>query len=126
MKIRESLLYWTGILSNGDIGPYTLYTSARKRFVIFLKTWPKDPATYNQTLNRNRWRHAATRWRSLTDDTRSRWQQLSKKGTCTVTGYNLFIYYILGHDRKVIQTLQTRTGIDAMTPTGPPIPFQLQ
>ena len=124
--MNQTLLRYLGIVTNGDLGPYTLYTNQRKRFVIFLKTWPKDPATYNQLLNRNRWRHAAIRWRSLDDPTRELWEQLSKKGICTVTGYNLFMYYILGHDIKVIQTLQRRTGLDPITPTGSPIPFQLQ
>lgn len=121
--IGPSLFQFIGTNTNGDLGPYTFYTSHRKRLVVFPKSWPKDPATYHQTLYRNRWRHAALRWRNLTPETRTLWESLSKRGNCTVTGYNLYIFYILGKGTKVIQTLQRNTGVDVITPTGPPLPY---
>lgn len=124
--IPPSIWQFIGVLTNGDLGPYTFYTSHRKRLVVFPKTWPKDPATYNQTLNRDRWRHAGIRWKALSQSTKSAWSQLARDGNCTVTGYNLFIHYIVGKGSGTIQTLQRNTGIDVITPTGPPIPFLVQ
>lgn len=124
--IPPSIWQFIGVLTNGDLGPYTFYTSHRKRLVVFPKTWPKDPATYNQTLNRDRWRHAAIRWKALSESTKSAWNDLSRKGNCTVTGYNLFLHYIVGKGSGTIETLQRNTGIDVTTPTGAPIPFLVQ
>lgn len=124
MKTLRPFIYqFLGVIANGDIGPYTLYTSQRHRFVIFLKTWPKDPATYHQNLHRNRWRHAGERWRNLDNAARQLWRDLARRANCTVTGYNLFIFYIIGKDEAVIATLERQTGIDVRTPTGPPIPY---
>ncbi|MBA7689383.1 hypothetical protein ES703_97889 [subsurface metagenome] len=121
--IPPSIFQFLGVLTNGDLGPYTFYTSHRKRLVVFLKTWPHDPATYHQHLNRNRWRHAAVRWQAIAESTKTAWNDLAKRGNCTVSGYNLFIHYILGKGTANIETLQRNTGIDVITPTGPPIPF---
>lgn len=120
-----SLLQMMGVVVNGDYGPYTLYTSQRKRHVIFLKTWPKDPATYHQNLHRNRWRQAGQRWRNLDDAGRDLWRQLAAKAHATVTGYNLFIVYMVQADLGAIKTLERQTGIDVQTPTGPPLPWPL-
>jgi len=120
--LKPHIFQFLGVLTNGDLGPYTMYTSKRKRLVIFPKTWPKDPATYNQCLNRNRWRHAALRWRSLPQDLRDDWMLLGKKAYATVTGYNLFTYYMTGKNPKTIETLEHQTGINVITRTGPPLP----
>ena len=123
MKLLKPTIWQVlGVLTNGDMGPYTFYQSSRGRLVMFLKTWPKDPATYHQTLYRNRWRHAGVRWRNLDQSTRDLWEQISKRGNCTVTGYNLYMYYMLDKNRKVIETLQRQTNLDAVTPTGEPLP----
>lgn len=124
--IPPSIWQFIGVLTNGDLGPYTFYTSRRKKLVVFPKTWPKDPATYHQTINRDRWRHAAVRWKALTESTRLTWAQLARAGNCNVSGYNLYIFYIVGKGTKVIETLQTNTGINVIAATGPPIPYMLQ
>lgn len=124
--VPPSIWQFIGVLTNGDLGPYTFYTSHRKRLVVFPKTWPKDPATYHQGLNRDRWRHAALIWNNLSRSTRSAWNELATRGNCNVSGYNLYMHYIVGKGTKAIQTLQTNTGVDVITLTGPPIPYMLQ
>jgi len=111
------------VLTNGDLGPYTFYTSSRKRLVVFPKTWPKDPATYHQTLYRNRWRHAALRWQSLPAEVRLRWKVMARRANLTITGYNLYIVYILGKGTKTVETIQRQTRLNVIDETGPPIPF---
>ena len=124
--IPPSIWQFIGVLTNGDLGPYTFYTSRRKRLVVFLKTWPKDPATYNQTLNRDRWRHASVRWKALDQSTRTAWSDLGRAANCNVSGYNLFIHYITGKGLLTIRTLQRNTGINVLDATGPPIPYLQQ
>lgn len=122
--IPPSIFQFLGVNTNGDLGPYTFYTSHRHRLVVFPKTWPKDPATYHQTLYRNRWRHAALRWQQLTPETRRDWETMAKRAHCTVSGYNLFVFYILGKGTKVIETIQRVAHMDVISQTGPPIPFR--
>ena len=122
--LAPHLHQFLGLLTNGDLGPYTMYTSQRNRLVVFQKTWPKDPATYNQTLHRNRWRHAAVRWRGLEQSLRDDWERLSKAGHCTVTGYNLFIYYITGKGTAAVRTIERQTKILVIDRTGPPVPYR--
>jgi len=122
--IPPSIFQFLGTNTNGDLGPYTFYTSHRKRLVVFLKTWPKDPATYHQTLYRNRWKHAATRWQSLSPETRALWKNLALRANLTITGYNLYLHYILGKGTETVKTCQRLTGIDVITPTGPPLPYR--
>lgn len=126
MRTSKPLLFQLfGTIINGDFGPYTMYTSHRRRFVIFHKTWPKDPATYHQNLNRNRWRQAGERWRNLPEPTKALWRTLAARNHCTVTGYNLFIYYMIDKDRRTIETLQRIARIDVINATGPPLPWPL-
>lgn len=120
--IPPSIWQFVGLLTNGDLGPYTFYTSRRGRLVIFTKTWPKDPASYAQKLNRDRWRHAALRWRSLPPSTRDLWRRLSKKANLTISGYNLYMHYILGKGTGTVLTCQALTGINVINATGEPLP----
>ena len=120
--LKPSIFQYLGVNTNGDAGPYTFYTSHRKRLVVFLKTWPKDPATYHQKLNRDKWRHAATRWRSLTDAQRNDWKRLAKRANLTISGYNLFLHYILGKGTETVRTCERITGIHVLAATGPPLP----
>lgn len=121
--LPPSIWQYLGTLTNGDYGPYTFYTSRRKKFVMFLKTWPKDPATYHQNLHRNRWRHAADRWRRLPLDLKADWRTLGIRSNLNISGYNLFIHYITGKGTKTVETCQRLTGIDVLTRTGPPLPY---
>lgn len=118
-----SIWQFLGVLTNGDLGPYTFYTNKRGHLVVFLKTWPKDPASYNQKLNRDKWRHAALRWQSLDQSVRDLWRDLGYRAHLTISGYNLYMHYITGKGTATVETCQRLTNIDVITPTGPPIPY---
>jgi len=122
-QINAAIWRLLGTRINGDVGPYTFYWNKRSRLVMFLKTWPKDPATWWQTHNRNRWRHAGERWRSLDQQTRDDWLELGRRANLTISGYNLFIFYITGHDVDAIKTVQRIAKMDVITATGPPLPW---
>lgn len=120
--LKPSFFQFLGVLTNGDAGPYTFYTSKRKRLVVFLKTWPKDPASYNQKLNRDKWRHAAVRWRSLQQSTRDDWETISRRAHLTITGFNLFMHYMTKNGTATVQAIQRIARVDVLGRTGPPLP----
>lgn len=122
--IPPSLFQFLGVLTNGDYAELTFYTSSRGRLVFFPKTYPKDPATFHQTLYRDKWRHAAIRWRALDQDTRDTWKRLATAANLTISGYNLYIHYILGKGTGTVLTCQRNTGINVIDATGPPIPYR--
>lgn len=121
-NLKPSIFQFLGVNTNGDAGPYTFYTSHRKRLVIFLKTWPKDPATYHQTLNRDKWRHAALRWKALTQTTRDDWETISKRAHLTISGFNLYMHYMTKRGRATVEAVQRIAGINVLDATGDPIP----
>jgi len=121
--LKPSIFQFLGTTTNGDMGPWTFYKSRRGKLVIFPKTWPKDPATYHQKLNRDKFRHAAVRWRSLSPAQRDDWKNLARKANLTISGYNLFLHYICGKGTGTVETCQRLTGIDVITATGPPLPY---
>ena len=121
--LPKNLFPLLGCTTNGDFADVTLYKSRRGRLVIFLKTWPKDPATYHQTVHRNRWRHAGIRWRALPQSVRDDWLRISKRANLNVTGYNIFMYYILNKNIHTIETLEHQTGINVIAATGDPLPY---
>lgn len=123
--LPPSLFQFLGYLTNGDIAEITIYTSKRKRLVFFPKTYPKKPATYNQTLNRNRFLHIGLRWRNMPQSLRDKWLALAPAANATVTGYNLFTYYMTGKNPNCIVTLERQTGISVIAETGDPIPHPI-
>lgn len=123
--LSPSIFQFMGYLTNGDFADLTFYTSQRHRLVFFLKTWPKDPPTYNQTLNRNRWRHAAIRWRALDQAVRDDWFEIARRVNATVTGFNLYMYYILNKNVRTIETLERQSGINIIARTGDPLPYPI-
>jgi len=125
-NMAPHIFQFLGYVTNGDAGPYTFYTNKQGKLVFFPKTWPKDPATYHQKLNRDKWRHAAVRWRALEQCTRADWASLAKRCHLTISGYNLFIFYITGKGTRVVETCQRISNIDVITPTGPPLPYLIK
>lgn len=121
-NLKPSIFQFLGVLTNGDAGPYTFYTSHRKRLVFFLKTWPHDPATYHQKLNRDKWRHASLRWRSLDQSTRDNWEKITNRAHLTITGFNLFMHYMTKDGRKTVEAVERAAGLTVIADTGPPLP----
>lgn len=109
------LIKFLGFNSQGDLGPYTVYTSRQKRLVFFARAPPLTPASIEQRGMRNRFRVAAQMWQALTPDQRAKWKRLAQESNQRITGYNLWTYTQTTGDRTTIQTLITRTGIDPWT-----------
>jgi hypothetical protein len=104
-----------GFNVQGDIGPYTVYTSRRGKFVVFDKAPPLTSASYAQLVQRNRWRGAAKLWRELLPNERARWEEASKKLRLMLTGYNLYVYFSTTNDLPTIRTIERQSGLDLVT-----------
>jgi hypothetical protein len=48
---------------------------------------------------------------------------MARRANLTISGYNLFVFYILGKGTRVVETIQRITHIDVITPTGDPLPY---
>lgn len=107
---------WIGLNVQGDIGPLTLYTSARGKLVGFLRAPPLNPPTPTQEAIRDIFRNAAALWRALTRDQRSEWKQLAERANLGITGYNLFTWYTRHRDKPAIEVLELKTGITVTLP----------
>lgn len=112
MRIDEPLLFRVlGWNTQGDLGPYTFYTSKRQGLVWFPKSPPKKPPSSDQVHQRNRFRAAAAAWRSLPQPQREAWELASKRAHLSCHGYNLFVYYQLRKDVAAIRTIERQTGV---------------
>lgn len=108
------LLSYLGFNTQGDLGPWTFYTSRRKGLVFFQKSPPLEPPSFLQVHCRNKFRLTAMLWRWLTDEQRRNWELVSKRLSLRITGYNLFTYYVVTGDEQTIETAQTQAGIDLL------------
>lgn len=111
MKLDQTILHFLGWNASGDLGPWTFYTSKRKGLVWFLRSPPLSPPSPLQTHQRNKFRITAYIWRSLSPQQRARWNEAQYRANLSVTGYNLFTYYITTGDAPAVETIERQTGL---------------
>lgn len=111
-RIDNKLWALLGFVVTGDAGPYTFYTSKRRKIVGFPRMPALNPPSDLQTYFRGRIQQAARMWNAKTKDEKDRWKALAK-GCCNKqTGYIVWCYYFLTGDKDSIQTLERCTNID--------------
>lgn len=115
MTLRRGLTI-VGFNVQGDIGPYTVYTSRRGKFVVFDRAPPLAPASYAQLRMRNTWRLAALGWRLLPEAQKQNWERATQTLDLTLTGYNLWIFWRSKRDRPSIQTIERQARVTLLTP----------
>jgi len=120
MRLNRSILGVLGWRTQGDIGPWTFYTSRRNHLVYFVKAPPLEPPSPMQTRQRNRFRNAGYAWQSLPPAARARWLLAAKRARLAVGGYNLFTHYFTKHDDATIQTVERLTGLRLIPLDEPP------
>jgi len=106
-----SILRYLGFNTQGDLGPWTMYTSKRKGLVFFVKAPPLEPPSPLQTHQRNRFRLAGYVWRSLPQHVQRQWQTAAIDAALRITGYNLFVHWICRQDDTYIQTIERQSRI---------------
>lgn len=111
MKAKTEILRFLGFNTQGDLGPWTFYTSKRKGLVWFVKAPPLEPPSLMQTSIRNAYRLNAYVWRSLQPSQRTDWETASKRAGLRITGFNLFTYWNLTKDDAVVHTIERQTRI---------------
>jgi hypothetical protein len=105
-----------GLKIQGDLGPFTCYTSKRNRIVWFLKAPPKTPLTEEQLNQLAMFREAAWAWRSFTDEQRQVWTLAARKASLRISGYNLLTYLVATGDDAAVRTIERQTGISLPRP----------
>lgn len=106
-----AIYHLLGFVLSGDMGPYTFYRNKNKKTIFFLKAPPTEPPTYPQIKQRNRWSNAAIAWSALTPNSRQKWNDAARLASTKITGYNLFLYWIVTNDRKAIATIEHQSDI---------------
>lgn len=112
MLPKTSILKYLGFNTQGDLGPWTFYTSKRKGLVFFTKSPPLEPPTLLQIHQRNKFRLAGYVWRTLPPDVQATWQAAAIAAALRITGYNLFVHWITKQDHEVIHTIERQSGIN--------------
>lgn len=121
MKPHAPRLYhFLGFNTQGDVGPYTLYTAKDKGLVIYQATSPKQPPSRRQQHQRNRLKLAALAWHALTQKQRDDWHDAGMKANLRISGFNLFCYAMLTRDEGPVQTIASNTR----TPLALPQPLR--
>lgn len=111
MKRKEDILRYLGFNSQGDLGPWTFYTSKRKGLVFFIKAPPLKPPTRAQIRQRNKFRIVGFVWRSLSPRQRLNWGRAAIGARLQITGYDLFTYYVTTDDAATIQTVERQSHV---------------
>lgn len=104
--LRPSLLNYLGWNTQGDLGPYTFYTTKRKKTVWFLKAPPTCPPSWLQTHNRYKFKLVAEYWHRHTAAEQTDWELASKRLNLSITGYNLFTWFYTIGDRTTLATIE--------------------
>lgn len=109
--VWDNLIGLLGFNPSGDLGPYTIYTNKRGLPVWFLKAPPRQPPSLLQRLNRSRFQAAAWLWVNTPFAERLAWNNAARLAGLTITGYNLFTYYVHTADVDAIKTVERNSGI---------------
>lgn len=110
--VANPLWRFLGFNTQGDIGPVTFYTSARKKLVFFQKAPPLAPASREQLHHRNLFRLAATSWRLLTAAQRNAWESASKRAKTMLNGYALYLHFFTLGDKPGLDTIRRQAGVN--------------
>lgn len=111
MLRNESLLKFLGLNTQGDLGPWTFYTSKRHGLVWFVKAPPLEPPSFLQTHQRNQFRLVGLLWSYLDRQQKANWELASKQAHLRINGYNLFTYWALSSDDAAINSVAAQTQI---------------
>jgi len=112
----RALLSVLGVVVWGDIGPLTLYRSKQGNLVAFKKTWPKEPASPEQKILRDKFVAAAAAWKALTNHQRAQWELATNRTSLCMHGYNLFVHHQLVADDQAIRAIERQSDTTLLPP----------
>jgi len=108
------LLPLAGLITWGDLGPFTIYKNKQRRVVIFAKTYPGKPPSPLQTHYRDRFKAAIAAWNLLTPGQRSSWHLACARLALPLTGLNLWMHWRLINHRPTITTIENQSGVSLL------------
>lgn len=114
--IEPALFRFLGWNTQGDLGPFTFYTSKRNGLVWYPRSPPTQGPTPLQLLQRNRWTAAAEAWSALPPATRALWTAAAHRSYLRISGINLWMYWHLTQDDAAIRTVERQSGITLLAP----------
>jgi hypothetical protein len=117
-RTTPGIFRWIGWKLQGDLGPWTLYTSRRGHPVAYPQSPPLDPPSQLQLQQRAKFRRAANAWRAASRETRDAWERASKAASLGCTGYNLFVLTFARADGALMRTIAAQTRIALSAPPG--------
>lgn len=109
-QVSKNLIKLMGWNTQGDLGGLTVYTSQRKKLVVFPRAPPLNPPSIDQIYQRQRIVAAARQWRMLPLEKRQAWLRAARRASLKITGYNLFVFWSTSHDDAKIRTIERQSG----------------
>lgn len=110
----ENVISLLGLSIQGDLGPFTAYTSRRGKKVIFPKAPPLEPPSFRQQLFRQKFVTFGIEWASLSDDQRAAWKLAALHCDATMTGPGLMMWWLTTRDTRQLQNLIRRSGVTTL------------
>lgn len=97
----------------GDWGPFTFYTSHRRKLTVaYPRSPPKEPPSWKQQIEQTRFADAGHLWSALPITRRDAWRNAAKRCHLSISGFNFFMYVQLKQDWAAARTVQRQSGID--------------
>lgn len=110
VRIYDPQYRYMGFNISGDFGPWTFYKSRRGKLVFYPAMPALNPPSPAQIIQQNKFRSAATTWRTLGPEKRNAWARAVKNLSMTITAFSLWTYYICTADQESIETIQRQSG----------------
>jgi len=108
-----SITQFWGYWPTGDWGPFTFYTSHRRKVTVaYPRAPPKEPPSWKQRFVQQDFRFAAEAWTMLPNTTKAKWKLAAKQAHLTISGFNFWMYVQLRHDTAAARTVQRQSGVD--------------
>jgi len=112
---ETKIFHFLGFSAQGDLGGWTFYTDKRGNLVFFVKSPPLEPPSYLQTHQRNRFRTAANKWRTLQPSERANWMLAAERAHLNIHGYDFYVYVQLRHDYAAAATVARQANLTLNT-----------
>jgi hypothetical protein len=104
--LKPPLIRYLGFRPTGDLGPFTLYTSRRRKLVFFPRSPPTSPASPRQLHQRNKFRNLAQAWNQTPETIRAAFRTAVKRCSLALTPFNLFLLVNMNPNHPSWTTLE--------------------
>ena len=100
-----------GLVQWGDLGNVTIYRAKNGRPVFFPKTYPDKPPSQLQLIHRNRMKHAAAQWQSLTASQKQAYHLAARRLSLSIPPFGLYFTLNLPKNAALKTTISQQSGV---------------